>query len=563
MRREPLLLAVALAISGCEEEPGPGHILSEEEDEVELCVGEVEVPDEALRTLLEELLPQPDPPEGATEEPPPVILAQELRKLTGLRATNLGISDLTGLECALRLETLGLAGNAITELSPLRSITGIRQLELSNNKVTDLSVLEDFERLERVSLDGNAITDIRPLARVTSLQFVDLARNEITDISGLAHLEGLRGLVLSKNMVRDVRPLRGLVELVALELDENQIDDVSAFEDLTKLRYVDLDSNAVPSLASLAGATDLIHLEVSGNVLTDLQGLADKPRLLDIRANENMITTTEGLSGVGALTNLELGGNQIEALPGVETLVGLRKLQLANNRLTDIAAVTGLPSMRDLDIRQNPGIVDISPVGTLPLLGRFIAGGGQLLDLSPLRGRTVLKTISYTESTLAGDLAFVAELPGLESLDLTGVPLSFAMVEQIGTVGTLQSLRISGCNVNDLSPLSANVNMEVLEAADNGVTNVAFMASWPNIIEVSLTNNPVQTLAGVELLELLRVFDVSGSAITDLVPLATNETFRQGDEVIAEGTPLDEGACGDIATIEARNARVTVDFECP
>jgi hypothetical protein len=73
----------------------------------------------------------------------------------------------------------------------------------------------------------------------------------------------------------------------------------------------------------------------------------------------------------------------------------------------------------------------------------------------------------------------------------------------------------------------------------------------------------VQNLAGVELLELLRVLDVSGSQITDLVPLASNETFRQGDEVIAEGTPLDGGDCGEIATIEERNGRVTVDFDCP
>jgi Leucine-rich repeat (LRR) protein len=554
---------LALVLTACEEEPGPGYILSEEDDQVELCVGQIEVPDPALRVLLEELLPQPDPPEGATEEPPPVILAEELRKLTGLRATNLGITDLTGLECAQRLETLGLAGNAIADLDPLRSITGIRQLELSNNRVTDLSVLEGFERLERVTLDGNGIKDLRPIARITSLQFVDLARNEISDIAPLSRLVQLRGLVLSQNKVTDVTPLRGLTELVAVELDENMIDDVSAFERLTKLRYVDLDGNAVPSVASLADATDLIQLEVSGNALTDLVGLADKPRLLDVRANENMIATTEGLRGVGALTNLELGSNRITALPGVESLFGLRRLQLADNQVTDIAAIANLPSMRDLDIRQNVGITDLSPLATLPLLGRFIAGSGQTLDLSPLRGRTVLKTVSYTDATLVGDLAFVAELPGLEGLDLSRVPLTNAMIEQIATVGTLQALTIDGCGVDQLGPLAANVNMEVLSAADNGVRAVGFMASWPNVGEVTLANNPLENLEGVELLERLALFDVSGSQIQDLVPLAANETFRQGDEVIATGTPLDGEDCAEIATIVGRNALVTVDFDCP
>ncbi len=105
--------------------------------------------------------------------------------------------------------------------------------------------------------------------------------------------------------------------------------------------------------------------------------------------------------------------------------------------------------------------------------------------------------------------------------------------------------------------------MEVLGAAENGITSVQFLASWPNVNQVVLTNNPVQNLAGVELLEVLRVLDVSGSAIRNLTPLAENETFRQGDEVIATRTPLDGEDCGDIATILGRNGRVTVDFECP
>ena len=137
------------------------------------------------------------------------------------------------------------------------------------------------------------------------------------------------------------------------------------------------------------------------------------------------------------------------------------------------------------------------------------------------------------------------------------------MVDQIAVVDTLQGLTIERCGVTDLSPLAANAQMEVLGAADNGITSVQFLASWPNVNQVVLTNNPVENLAGVELLEVLRVLDVSGSAIRNLTPLAENETFRQGDEVIATRTALDGEDCGDIATILGRNGRVTVDVECP
>jgi Leucine-rich repeat (LRR) protein len=557
-------LAAALAAgTGCEESPGPGFILSEEEDDVELCEGEVEVPDAALRALLEEILPQPDPPEGAEEPPPPVILAEELRKLTGLRATDMGIADLTGLECALRLETLGLDGNAIKDLAPLGHINGIRQIGLSDNMITDLTVLHHFERLEKVTLDGNGIKDISPLAEIESLQFVDLARNEITDISALAGLTAMRGLVLSQNQVRDVGPLADLTELVALKLDQNVIDNVDAFEKLTKLRYVDLDANEVPSVASLAGAKDLIELEISTNQLTSLEGLSGKPRLLEINANENKIGTTDGVAGLTGLTTLELGSNQLTSLPGVETLVSLRKLQLAENQLTDIAAVAGLPAMRHIDIRNNPGIVDISPVATLPLLGTFVGGIGQTLDLSPLGGRSVLKIIQYTEAAIVGDLAFLADVVAVEQLDLRSTLLTQPMVQQMALLPNLQSVKIDGCGVSDLSPLGQSAQMEALAASDNLVTEVSFLQFWPNATEVVLARNPIQSLEGVEMLEHLRVLDVSGTQIQDLAPLAANETFRQGDEVVAEGTPLDPGDCGDIATIRGRNGTVTVDFDCP
>lgn len=553
---QALLLPLALGTIACQDpDPGAGSVLEADPD-AELCVGEVDVPDEALRVLLEELLPQPDPPEDAEEPPPPVILARELRQLQGLRAPGLGIKDLTGLECALRLETLGLSGNEIQDLTPIANITGIREIDLASNGLTDLRPLNQLDRLEKVTLDDNGIEDIGPLADLPGLRFVDLSKNAIKDIGPLSALSELTVVVLSQNEIQDVGPLAGLTKIEALRLDRNAVDSLERLEELTELRYLDLDANFIPSLQPLANATGLREIEVSTNALTSLDGLSGKPELLEIRANENMLTTTSGVEGLTALTILELGNNAVTELPGVETLASLRKLGLADNLVTDIRGVTGLPELRDLDLRRNPGLVDVSAAGTLPLLGRFWAGGGgQSIDLSALAGLQVLRRVVYTDGGTT-DLSVVGQLPALEVLDFSRTPLSAENIEQISFAGRLQSLTIEDCGVTSLEPLRANSLMESLRAARNGFGNVAFMEGWPRASDVDVSENPITDLAGVEALEILRVFNVSNTQIDNLDPLAANETFRTGDEVTAEDTLLGEDDCGAVAVIRERMARV-------
>jgi hypothetical protein len=164
--RHAALVSLLVGLTACTSgTPGPGQI--GDAADAELCVGLVDVPDPALRELLLEVVEQPPPPEDmmeGDEEPERVILAENLRKLRGLSAYDLGIADLRGLECAQGLISLGLSDNAITDVGPLENLTGLEQLELSNNALTDLRDLGELVRLRRVALDGNMITEIGPLA---------------------------------------------------------------------------------------------------------------------------------------------------------------------------------------------------------------------------------------------------------------------------------------------------------------------------------------------------------------------------------------------------------------
>ncbi|MCH9683912.1 MAG: hypothetical protein K0V04_20940, partial [Deltaproteobacteria bacterium] len=251
------------------------------------------------------------------------------------------------------------------------------------------------------------------------------------------------------------------------------------------------------------------------------------------------------------------------SLQGVEQLGELQTLQLALNVVTDLSPLTGLPELRNLDVRYNEGLSDLTAVGTLGLLGSLGAGGyEQTQDLSPLAGREVLRSINFPEGRVV-DLAFFAELPGLESINFTDTPLSSEDLANIALAPTLQGLTLDGTGITDLSPLAPLVLIETINARDNMLAGVATVATWTNMRTARLSGNPLTSIEGVELHELLSELDVSQTPLADLAPLVANETFRRGDTLVAVETGLDGSDCDAIATIVGREAVVETDVECP
>ncbi len=127
------------------------------------------------------------------------------------------ISDLTGLEYAVRLDSLLLPKHHVQDLRPIANLTQLRFL----------------------SFGGGPISDITPLAGLVNLETLTLWYNQIVDISPLANLINLKQLRLSHNQIEDFSPLAGLVNLKVLKIDHNKSSDISAIptSQLTELVY--------------------------------------------------------------------------------------------------------------------------------------------------------------------------------------------------------------------------------------------------------------------------------------------------------------------------------------
>jgi len=155
--------------------------------------GPVYFPDAKLKAAVEEELWICDPT-------PTDMLA-----LTQLYCEQRGIRSLTGLEYATNLQIVSIKANrgALSSLSPLAGLTGLRTLVAEENSIEDISALSGLTNLRTLSLQQNCISDISALSALTNLETVSLHRNQVSDISPLADLTSLKSLDLRVNPLND------------------------------------------------------------------------------------------------------------------------------------------------------------------------------------------------------------------------------------------------------------------------------------------------------------------------------------------------------------------------
>lgn len=285
----------------------------------------------------------------------------DVEPLTYLDASNRGISDLTGIDQLIGLQTLELQKNTITDIGPLSGLPNLHRLWLFENAIADIGPLAGMVNLRVLHLGGNAITtigdlaglveltdlslwwnliaDFGPLASLIGLQYLDLEDTGIADISALAGLTGLRTLYLGHNFITDIGPLRDLTNLEKLDLAGNRgIGDIGVLAFLTRLERLYIDWIGTADISPLAKLVELVSLDLGHNGIVDIDALAGLTALERLLLDDNQIEDIDALAGLTALTRLDLDHNQIIEI----------------NALVANSAAGGLGPGDDVDLQSNP-----------------------------------------------------------------------------------------------------------------------------------------------------------------------------------------------------------------
>jgi hypothetical protein len=241
--------------------------------------------------------------------------------------------------------------------------------------ITDLTGIEYALNLNSLQLDINQITNIYPLAGLTKLTVLFLNDNLITDPNALAALTNLKELYLNDNQITDLLPLAGLINLEKLYLNHNQITDPNALAPLTKLTELQINKNNIANIEVAEHLTNLTELFLNYNQISDITPLKDPNKLTTLGLNNNQITDIEPLAHLPLLTILQMNHNLIENISPLTQLTNLGEIYFLNNPLNAAAYCDHIPLIRD----HNPLVFVIAPPQPL-----FDDGSCDLIDLSVL-----------------------------------------------------------------------------------------------------------------------------------------------------------------------------------
>lgn len=231
---------------------------------------------------------------GKIAKPSGAILHKDVKNITFLDISLKGIKNLQGLEHFISLDSLYAYSNAIEDIGPVRQLTRLKCILVSNNKLDDsaVDIIKGLPDMQYVSIGANVnITSILPLAGLTELTGLNLQSTKVTDISVIRNFPHLVDLSLSKNNLGNIAEVAGLIKLERLWMDSTNVQDISVIANLTNLKVFHASGNNISDISPLENCREIQHLNLHTNSITDISPLKNMNALRGVFISKNQLTT--------------------------------------------------------------------------------------------------------------------------------------------------------------------------------------------------------------------------------------------------------------------------------
>ncbi len=238
-------------------------------------------------------------------------------------------------------------------------IDGVTHIDINNENLTDISGIEHFVNLESLLIENNQISDLSPLVNLTKLRFFYAYENQFSDITPLANLTQLEIISIGKTQVNDISILSNLTNLRELFFQDLGVSDISVLANFTSLESTGFDGNQITDISSLQNLTQLKYLFATSNSISDISTLSNLTSLEKLYLNGNQISDASVIGNFTQLKELGLDGNQISNISNFNSLTNLVLLGIRANQIGDISVLSNLTSLEELYMNAN-SVSDIS-----------------------------------------------------------------------------------------------------------------------------------------------------------------------------------------------------------
>ncbi|CAM1344577.1 hypothetical protein [Tenacibaculum amylolyticum] len=508
------------------------------------------------------------------------VTTANINTLTSIDISNSGISDLTGIEDFVALETLLVYDNNLTTIN-LSNLTNLITLRVSRNQLSSLdlsnqadldTLIADNNNIETLQMNsivlrylqvfGNDFTEI-DLSSYTQLEQLFVGRNDLTNLD-VSNNTILNRLEFQYNHIStiDVTTLTGLRYLKGFNNDlifanikngNNTIIEDLQLQNNANLSCIQVDSavDANSGLGNYAAwqidAATSSYADQCQTYIPDdnfeqalIDAGYDTSGLNDFVATQNIIGVERFLAGSGG----QLYNKGIVDFTGIEAFTSLIQLSSTGNPATnlDLSKNTNLEilmlngtALANLDISSNVKVTSITVIDNA-------------LQTINLGTNTVLKSISIN--------APITSLNTSNNLGLEGIAIRNSQLTNLDVLANVGLLRltIENAPLGSIN-LSANSNLTDITINNSALTSLDvsnnivldYLECTNNqLSEIDISNNPLIT-------ELY----FSDNQVTSLdVSTNTNLEYIYGNNNLL--TSLDVSSNSSLEELEINNNRLTV-----
>ena len=159
-----------------------------------------------------------------------------------------GITDLSGIENFINLETIDIQGNGITSIEKIPG-EKLKSLSVSEiEKIKDINLIESYSNLYSIDVDGSNLKEIPESMKKISnqLSYIDWTNGVLESTAWVKDFPKIRYLKIENNNINNLDNLSTLSDLSSLDLSGNQIeniDEIGKCVSLYSLELNDIDKN--------------------------------------------------------------------------------------------------------------------------------------------------------------------------------------------------------------------------------------------------------------------------------------------------------------------------------
>jgi Leucine-rich repeat (LRR) protein len=348
------------------------------------------------------------------------------------------------------------------------------------------------------------IRSLEPLSELSELTHVDCSNSLITSIHPLRNLNKLTTLDCSNTPVESLLSLQYSASLKKINCSYTLIDNLQPLERLVGLIWLDFSGLRVANIQFLKDLQKLEYLAMSHTRITDLEQLRSLPNLEELDVSSTPIKSLEPIAGLTKIKYLNCERTLVSSLDSLKNLTSLAGLKISHTLVQSLSQLSGMKNIKQIYWESDPLFPEEREQRRREAISFMRDNPQTLVIFEP--DELVNNWKSY-------------EQPWRDVLTATANLGSDPTKEELHAIFQIEAIHLSDTPITTLAPVKELYNLRVLDISGTQVTDFLPLSGAIELQTLNISKTSVKELGFAENLYKLKELSFEGTEVHSLDPI--------------------------------------------